>query len=417
MTEQTRREPAVDAARLWRTLTEVSAFGATAAGGLDRLAASDDDRQARDYLVTAARAQGYDVAVDAVGNLFITRPGTDTSLDPVLLGSHLDSQPKGGRYDGTYGVIAGLEALRALDDAARATTRSVVLANWTNEEGARFSPSMLGSAVHTGRYDTAAALARTDRDGLTLAGELERIGYAGTGTGPQRVHRSLELHIEQGPVLEAQDVAIGVVTGVYGLTWLDVTVRGSSGHAGTTPAADRADALVAASRLVVAIAGLADADPQLRATVGEVRVSPNSRNAIPGEVTLAVDLRHPDQAGLDRAAQAVETLASGLATQPGVRASATRVLDQPPTRFDESTVELVREAARSRGLSHLELVSGAGHDSVHLAAVARAAMIFIPCVAGVSHREDEDIRHQWAVDGAQVLLAATLRAAEEVPHR
>lgn len=401
--------PAIDGARLLRTLAEISTFGTTAAGGLDRLAAGDHDRHARDYLVAAGRERGYDVAVDPIGNVFLTRRGTDPTLDPVLIGSHLDSQPLGGKYDGTYGVVAGLEVLRALDDAGTATDRPVVLADWTNEEGARFSPSMLGSAVHAGAHDLDDALARQDADGATLGEELTRIGYAGTDAGPARVHRSFELHIEQGPVLEAQHVQIGVVTGVYGLCWLDLTVRGASGHAGTTPAALRSDALVAASRLVVAIAALAEEDPQLRATVGEVRVTPNSRNAIPGEVRLAVDLRHADDAALVRAAGAVEELAAGAALDVDVA----RVLTQPSTRFDEETTAIVREAADSLGKSHLELVSGAGHDSVHVAGRWPTAMIFIPCVDGVSHREDEDIRPEWAVDGAEVLLAATLRAATE----
>lgn len=407
------RAPEVDATRLWATLDAVSRFGATPRGGLDRLAAGDHDKDARDFLVAEAERRGYTAAVDPVGNIFVTRPGARPDLAPVLVGSHLDSQPLGGRFDGTYGVIAGLEVLRALDDAGVVTPRPIVLADWTNEEGARFSPSMLGSAVHAGRYDLDAALARTDADGATLGGELARIGYAGTGTGPARVHRALELHIEQGPVLEDEGIDIGVVTGVYGIAWLDVTVRGRGGHAGTTPMTTRHDALVVASRIVVAIDELALAEPGLRATVGEVRVSPNSRNAIAGEVRLALDLRHPDGDVLARAVEAVTETAAQIAAAAGAEAAVEPVLSQPPTRFDDATVALLREVAARLGHSHTDLVSGAGHDSVHLAHVAPTGMIFIPCVGGVSHREDEDIRPEWAVNGARVLLRAVLRSATE----
>ncbi|MFD1505709.1 Zn-dependent hydrolase [Georgenia yuyongxinii] len=405
--------PAIDPTRLWASLTEISRFGATVRGGLDRLALGDHDRAARDYLVAQARHHGYDVIVDALGNIFITRAGARPDLTPVLLGSHLDSQPSGGRFDGTYGVIAGLEVLRALDDADVTTLRPVVLANWTNEEGARFSPSMLGSAVYAGRHDAGAALARSDADGATIGAELARIGYAGTGAGPARVHRSLELHIEQGPVLEDRGLDIGVVTGVYGIHWLDVVVRGRSGHAGTTPAGSRQDALVAASRIVLAVDELTAAEPELRATTGEVRVWPNSRNAIPGEVRLALDLRHPAEETLARVERALSEQVAEIAARSGVTATVTPVLSQPPTQFDGGTVALVREVAAERGYSATDLVSGAGHDSVHLAHVTRAGMIFIPCVGGVSHREDEDIRPEWALTGADVLLHATVRAAAE----
>ena len=405
------RDPVIDPARLWTTLTEISRFGATQGGGLDRLAAGDHDRDARDYLVAAAG--DHTVDVDPVGNVFVTRQGTEPDLAPVLIGSHLDSQPKGGRFDGTYGVVAGLEVLRALDDAGVRTSRSIVLANWTNEEGARFSPSMLGSAVHTGRHDLADALSRTDAEGRTLGAELERIGYRGTGTGPRSVHRAFEAHIEQGPVLEAEGIDIGVVTGVAGLHWCDIVVRGRSGHAGTTPAADRQDALVAASRVVLALDQLTSQDPDLRVTVGELGVLPNSRNAIPGEVRLAVDLRHQDSAALDEVVAGLDALVTHAVGTDGTTASVETVLSQPPTVFDPGTVDLVRTTAERLGYSSTDLVSGAGHDSVHLAHVTRAGMIFIPCVGGVSHREDEDITPQWAAAGAAVLLHAALTAARE----
>lgn len=404
-------EAVIDAERLWTALEEVSRFGATEGGGLDRLAAGEADRAARDYLVAAAGP--HTVTVDAVGNVFITREGTEPHLTPVLLGSHLDSQPKGGRYDGTYGVIAGLEVLRALDDAGVSTPRSIVLANWTNEEGARFSPSMLGSAVHAGRHDLDEALARRDADGVTLGAELERIGYRGTGTGPRAVHRSLELHIEQGPVLEAEGLDIGVVTGVAAIHWCDILLRGRSGHAGTTPAAVRRDALVGASRIILALDDLSAQDPDLRVTVGELRLLPNSRNAIPGEVRLAVDLRHQDGAALAEVAARLVPLVTSAVGPDGPAVEVETVLTQPPTVFDAGTVELVRQTARALGYTSTDLASGAGHDSVHLAHLTRAGMIFIPCVDGVSHREDEDITPQWASAGAAVLLHAALRAARE----
>ncbi|MFJ3673266.1 Zn-dependent hydrolase [Streptomyces sp. NPDC090106] len=416
MTEKTCESAlAVDSERLWNSLREVSAFGATPGGGLDRLALGDHDRAARDHLVAAARERGWAVAVDPVGNVFVTRQGTEPDLPPVLIGSHLDSQPLGGRYDGTYGVHAGLEVLRALDDAGVATRRSLVLADWTNEEGSRFSPSMLGSAVYSGAHDLDAALARTDTSGATLGGELARIGYAGAWGGvPRRLHRALEVHIEQGPVLEAEGVDIGVVTGVYGIRWYDVSVRGEGGHSGTTPMALRRDALVAAGAVVRAVSELADRlSPELRATTGEIVVSPNSRNSIPGSVRLALDVRHPEDAVLDRAERALEELTADVARATGTEVTIEPVLSQPPTVFDPRAVAGVRAVAERLGLSNRDLVSGAGHDSVHLARVTPTAMIFIPCVGGISHHESEDIRHQWAVDGANALLHAALDAAQE----
>ncbi|AXG82957.1 Zn-dependent hydrolase [Streptomyces paludis] len=405
----------VDSVRLWNSLREVSAFGATAGGGLDRLALGDHDRAARDHLVRAAQERGWAVAVDPVGNIFVTRPGTEPGAAPVLMGSHLDSQPLGGRYDGTYGVLAGLEVLRTLDDAGVRTRRPLVLADWTNEEGSRFSPSMLGSAVYTGAHDLAGALARTDHAGATLGGELARIGYAGTPDGvPRRLHRALEVHIEQGPVLEDEGVDIGVVTGVYGIRWYDVSVRGAGGHSGTTPMSARRDALVAAGAVVRSVSELADAlSPELRATTGEIVVSPNSRNSIPGSVRLALDVRHPEDAVLDRAERAIEERTAEIARASGTAITVEPVLSQPPTVFDAGTAAAVRRVADRLGLSRRDLVSGAGHDSVHLSRIAPTAMIFIPCVGGVSHHESENIRQDWAVNGANVLLHTALDAARE----
>lgn len=362
-----------------------------------------------------ADAASYLTTVDAIGNIFVSRRGRAPELPPVLVGSHLDSQPDGGRFDGTYGVLAGLELLAALDDAGVRTLRTIVVANWTNEEGSRFSPSMLGSAVYAGSYDLSDALGRTDHCGVSIGEELTRIGYAGRSSdAPPPPYRSFEVHIEQGPVLEDEGHDIGVVTGVYGIRWYDVHFEGASGHSGTTPIAGRHDALVAAAELVTAVRALATKmQPEVRATAGRIEAAPNSRNVIPGSADLQLDIRHDDEHMLDRVETYVHELLDTIGRTHGVRWLIERPLAVAPTRFDSRAVQAVRAAATAAGLRWTDIVSGAGHDSVHLARIAPAAMIFIPCKDGISHNEAEDITRQWAANGANVLLNAVLAAAEE----
>lgn len=405
----------IDRERLLATFERFATFGATEGGGLNRLSLGDEDGLARDELCTIARHQNYRVDIDPIGNVFITRPGRDETLPVVLVGSHLDSQPFGGRYDGTYGVLAGLEALRSLDDAGITTLRSVTLVDWTDEEGARFSPSLLGSGVVAGTICLADALTRTDANSTTVAEELERLGYRGSfDSSSLAVHRSFEAHIEQGPILERTGTAIAVVTGVQGIRWFDVVIVGQDCHAGTTPHPDRRDALVAAAGLIEVVDQMArTVEADLRATVGEIRVQPNSRNVIPGRVTLAVDLRHPEPSILDEAEAQLRTAAADIAAQRGVTTEVRPVLDMPPTAFDADTTELIRSTAAKLGYSTLEMSSGAGHDSMNVASRAPASMLFIPCVDGLSHTEAENIREDWAVNGAEVLLGAVRQAADE----
>lgn len=401
--------------RLLETLTGFATYGATPAGGLNRLALSDADTWARDELCEQSRLAGYQVRVDAVGNIFITRPGLDHG-STVLMGSHLDSQPFGGRFDGTYGVLAGLEVLRALDDAAVTTARDITLVDWTNEEGARFSPSVLGSSVFAGVMPLAQALARTDAEGKTLGDELERAGYAGDFDSTElSIHQAFEAHIEQGPVLEETGTDIGVVTGIQGLRWFDITVRGESRHAGTTPRNRRKDALAGAAQIIDWTDRLPDLinDAAIRATIGELRVHPNSRNVIPGATELFADFRHPEAATLERVARLLEAQADRVRVERGLSVELEQVLDVAPTRFPEEVVGRVRAATESLGLSHRDIASGAGHDSMNIARLAPTGMLFIPCVNGLSHTEAEDIRPQWAINGANVLLNAVLASANE----
>lgn len=408
-------DPRIDPDRLLATLSRFATFGATDGGGLNRLSLGDADGQARDELCAIARRRGYRVEVDPIGNIFITRPGLDETLPVVLVGSHLDSQPFGGRYDGAYGVLAGLEVLLSLDDAGVRTRRPVTLVDWTNEEGARFSPGLLGSGVVAGTISLADAQARTDADGITVGQELDRLGYRGAfDSSSLAVHRSFETHIEQGPVLERTGTDIGVVNGVQAIRWFDVLVQGQDRHAGTTAHSDRQDALVAAARLIDVVDQMADTvDEDLRATVGEIRVQPNSRNVIPGRAVLSIDLRHPDPARLDQAEEQLRRAAAEVGEQRGVRTEVHQVLEMPPTAFDAETTDLIRRAAASLGRSAMEMSSGAGHDSMNVASRAPASMLFIPCVDGLSHTQAEDIHDEWAVNGASVLLTAVRWAADE----
>lgn len=403
----------IDSDRLWATLMDISVFGATPNQGLDRLTLSEADFAARDFLIAAARQREYRVAVDGIGNLFVTRPGRDDSLAPVLIGSHLDSQPAGGRFDGIYGVISGLEVLRTLDDLGLETDRAIVLVDWTNEEGSRFSPTLMGSAVFTGTLPLEEALARTDAAGVT-AGEALATWHPGLDECPYRVGdfaAAFELHIEQGPQLEAEGLDIGVVTGGQGLGWYDVSITGRGGHAGTTPHASRHDALVAAAEVVLAVDALPGrTSADLRATSGRVLIHPGSRNSIPGRATVEIDLRHPDLEVLETAGRLLREECSAVTTTRGVEVSVTQCVAQSPVAFDEGVLAHVSSAAEALGLSSRRIASGAGHDSMQLAPHIPTGMIFIPCVDGISHDEAELIYPDWAANGANVLLGAVWEA-------
>ncbi len=405
----------IDADRLWASLMRFAQIGATPKGGVCRLTLTDLDREARDLFVARAKALGCAIRVDRIGNIFARRAGSDPSRRAVATGSHLDTQPTGGRFDGNYGVLAGLEVLQTLDDAGVRTLAPLEVCVWTNEEGSRFVPVMMGSGVYGGAFGLEHALAATDRDGVTVEQALARIGYAGdapagVADGAPAFDAYFEAHIEQGPILEAKGIAIGAVTGALGQRWFDLTVTGQEAHAGPTPMALRRDALLAASRLVGVVNRIAlDEAPHGRGTVGCLDVHPSSRNVIPGQVKLTVDFRHPDDAGLERMERALRE-AVGLAPA-GIDIDMAQVVYFAPTAFDAALVDSVRDAARAIGIEPLDIVSGAGHDAVYAARVAPAAMIFIPCKDGISHNEIEDALPEHVGAGANVLLRAMLARA------
>jgi N-carbamoyl-L-amino-acid hydrolase len=412
--------PRIDAQRLWASLMALAQVGATPKGGVCRLALSDLDRQARDLFVQWAREAGCTVRVDAIGNVFARREGSDPASPAVATGSHIDTQPTGGKFDGNYGVLAGLEVLRTLNDHGIRTRAPLELCVWTNEEGSRFVPVMMGSGVYAGAFTLAHALNATDRDGVRVGDALAAIGYAGTtpaalADGAPRFGAFFEAHIEQGPVLEDAGDVIGVVTGALGQRWYDVVLTGLEAHAGPTPMDLRRDALQAALPLMQAVDAIARAEaPHARGTVGWVQVFPNSRNTIPGRVSFTVDFRHTDDAGLARMDAALREAVAAVQAGGRVAVDLQPVVDFPPAPFDPALVARVRAAAARHGLPHRDIVSGAGHDAVYVARTAPTAMVFVPCKDGISHNEVEDARPEHLAAGCQVLLEAMLETAGRV---
>ena len=404
----------INGARLWDSLMEMARIGATPNGGVNRLTLTDLDRQSRDLFATWCKEAGCTVTLDRMGTMFARRAGTEDALPPVMVGSHLDTQPTGGKFDGALGVLAALEMVRTLNDLDIRTRHPIEIVNWTNEEGSRFAPAMTASGVFAGVLSLKEALAIKDADGKVLGAELDRIGYAGmTPVGGRPVHAFFELHIEQGPILEEEGIDIGVVTAANGQKWYEVTLTGVESHAGPTPMKRRKDALLGASRIVELVNRIGHAhDPAACATVGMVEVYPNSRNVIPGRVFLAVDLRHPDAAKLSSMDAALREGVAEIASAAGLGHELTMVLDFPPQPFEPSCVESVRNAAKRLGYTTREITSGAGHDAVFMARVCPTAMIFTPCVDGISHNEAEDMKPAWATAGADVLFHAALDKAE-----
>ncbi len=403
----------INGVRLWGSLMELAKIGATDKGGVRRLALTDLDRQGRDLVAGWCRDAGMAVTVDKVGNIFARRPGTDPARGPVMSGSHIDTQPSGGRFDGNYGVLAALEVVRTLNDQGLQTAAPVEVAIWTNEEGTRFQPVMMGSGVFAGVFDLAHVLARKDLDGLSVGAELTRIGYAGDlACGGRPVGAYFEAHIEQGPVLEDTRNTIGVVTGVMGLRWYDVVVTGQDSHAGPTPMHLRRDALLAAARVIEAVNRIAhEHAPNGRGTVGFIQCKPNSRNVVPGEVRFSVDLRHAQTPDLDAMEATLRSTCAQVATDTGVSIGVTLNSSFATTAFDPACIDAVRAGAGRLGYRHMDIVSGAGHDAVYLARVAPTAMIFVPCEGGISHNEIENATPEDLEAGCNVLLHAMLGRA------
>jgi N-carbamoyl-L-amino-acid hydrolase len=402
----TLRDLRVDERRLWRALMEMAEVGPGIAGGNNRQALTDEDGEARALFRRWCEEAGMEVGVDQMGNIFACRPGTDARADAVCVGSHLDTQPAGGRFDGILGVLAGLEVVRALNDRGVRTKHPVVVTNWTNEEGSRFAPVMMASGVYAGIHSLDWAYERQDKLGNRFGAELERIGWKGTEpVGARKFKAYFELHIEQGPILEAEGVDIGVVTGGQGLTWLQVNLQGRSAHAGTTPMARRRDAGLGAARIVELVHRVTmDRQPHAVGTVGRLDVRPNSTNSVAGAAEVAIDIRSPDAAILTAMEEKIRSGAEAIASDLGLGCEIKRLQHAAPVSFDTRCVATVRRVAESLGYSRRDIVSGAGHDAYWLSRMTPTAMIMCPCVDGISHNESEDISPQWAAAGANVLL-------------
>jgi N-carbamoyl-L-amino-acid hydrolase len=404
----------VNGERLWASLMALAEIGGTPKGGVCRLAASDLDGEARRRFIQWCEEAGCTVTFDRIGNIFARRPGRNPDLPPVMTGSHLDTQPTGGKFDGAYGVLAGLEIVRSLNDLGYETEAPIEIVAWTNEEGSRFSPAMLGSGAFAAVFDPEYALGRPDNvSGVTLGAELARIGFAGGApVGGRKVAAYFEAHIEQGPILEANGNTIGVVTGAQGQRWYEVTVIGEEAHAGPTPMPRRKDALVGAARMIDTVNRIGHAHAPLAcATVGFVQVSPNSRNTIPGRVFFTVDFRHPEDRVLTAMDRELREACEDIAAAARVEARVEEFWYFPPTPFDGALIGAVREAARAQGFAHQDIVSGAGHDAVYMARVAPTAMVFVPCAGGISHNETEDASPNDLAAGCSVLMNALLEAA------
>ncbi|MBL0374515.1 Zn-dependent hydrolase [Rhizobium sp. KVB221] len=399
--------------RLWDSLMDMAKIGPGIAGGNNRQTLTDEDGEGRKLFKSWCDNAGLTMGVDKIGNMFATRPGTDPDALPVHIGSHLDTQPTGGKYDGVLGVLAGLEVVRTMNDLGIKTRHPIVVTNWTNEEGARFAPAMLASGVFAGVHSLDFAYDRKDPEGKQFGEELKRIGWQGDEeVGARKMHAYFEYHIEQGPILEAEDKQIGVVTHCQGLWWLEFTLTGREAHTGSTPMNLRVNAGLAMARIVEMVQGVAmENQPGAVGGVGQVFFSPNSRNVLPGKVVFTVDIRSPDQTKLDGMRARIEKEATAICEALGVGYSVEAVGHFDPVTFDPTLVSAVRKAAEDLGYSHMNLISGAGHDACWAAKVAPTTMIMCPCVGGLSHNEAEEISKEWASAGADVLLRAVVETA------
>ena len=406
----------IDSARLWDSLMEMALVGPGIAGGCNRQTLTDADSEGRHLFAAWCKAAGMTMGVDTMGNMFATRAGQDPEALPVYMGSHLDTQPTGGKYDGILGVLGALEVVRTMNDLGMKTRRPIVVTNWTNEEGTRFAPAMLASGVFAGMHTQDWAYDRRDADGKRFGDELARIGWVGDEpVGARKMHAMLELHIEQGPILEAEDKQIGVVTHGQGLWWLQITLTGKDAHTGSTPMHMRVNAGLGMARITERVHQIAMSHlPGAVGAVGHVQVFPNSRNVIPGRVVFTVDIRSPDQAKLDAMRAEVERAAMAVARELGLGCAVEAVGHFDPVTFDPSLVTVVRNAAERLGYSHMDIVSGAGHDACWINRLAPTVMIMCPCVDGLSHNEAEEISPEWAAAGTDVLLHACLEVAEVV---
>jgi beta-ureidopropionase / N-carbamoyl-L-amino-acid hydrolase len=409
----------IDPQRLWDNLMETAKYGGTAKGGIKRLTLSDEDKAVRDWFRREAEAIGCSVSVDELGNMFARRPGKRADLAPIAIGSHLDTQPTGGKFDGVLGVLAGLEVLRSLHESGYETNAPLELVNWTNEEGARFAKPMLGSGVFAGVFTRDEAHALADRDGKILVDELKRIGFKGEEkVGARKFCAMFELHIEQGPILEDEQAMIGVVQGCQGIRWYEVTVTGQDAHTGATPMRLRKNALLGAARVIDRVDAIAhEHGPDAVATVGLIESRPNSPNVVPGEVLFAVDLRHHNEAVLDTMERKFRAALTEILTPLRLTFREARVFVSPAVKFSPELIDCVRVGVAKAGYASRDLISGAGHDATYVARIAPATMIFVPCAGGVSHNEAESTSFDECAAGAQVLLNAVLEYDDRLASR
>ena len=400
--------------RLWDSLMEMAKIGPGIAGGNNRQTLTDEDAEGRTLFQNWCESAGCTMGLDQMGNMFATRPGSDPEALPVYVGSHLDTQPTGGKYDGILGVLGGLEIINTLNDLNIKTKHPIVVTNWTNEEGTRYAPPMLASGVFGGVHTQEWAYDRVDADGKRFGDELVRIGWRGDEkVGERKMHAFFELHIEQGPILEAENKDIGVVTHGQGLSWTEITIIGKDSHTGSTPMHMRKNAGLAMARILENVDEIALSHaPHAVGAAGHIDVYPNSRNVIPGKVVFTVDLRSPELAVIDDMEQRLISGAKKICDDMGLEVSFEKVGGFDPVTFDEKCVSSIRNAAERMGYSHMNIISGAGHDACWINGVAPSAMVMCPCVDGLSHNEAEDISKEWAVAGADVLMHAVIATAE-----
>jgi N-carbamoyl-L-amino-acid hydrolase len=403
----------INGQRLWHSIMSMAEIGPGERGGSRRLALTDEDKQGRDLFIDWCEQANCSITIDDMGNIFALRSGNNNALPPIAAGSHLDTQPHGGKFDGIYGVLAALEVVRTMNDNDIETDAPVEIVMWTNEEGSRFAPAMISSGVFAGLFDKSFAWSRADVDGNTIEQELKRIGYMGDQQcGDHPMGALFEAHIEQGPILERDQSQVGVVIGGQGQRWFDVILRGQDSHAGSTPMSGRRDALVAAAELIQSVQKIAlDFAPHGVGTVGEMAVSPNSRNTIPGEVFLTVDIRNPDDSVLKEMADRFQHCCDTASSDRNVDIDAREIWHNPPVKFDENCIEAVTSAANQLGYRHQEIVSGAGHDACQVCRVVPTSMIFVPCEGGLSHNEEEHATPEDLEAGCNVLLHAMLKLA------
>ena len=402
--------------RLWDSLMEMARIGPGVAGGNNRQTLTDEDGEGRKLLQSWCEDAGLAMGLDSMGNMFARREGTDQDALPVYVGSHLDTQPTGGKYDGVLGVLGGLEIIRTMNDLGIRTKHPIVVTNWTNEEGTRFAPAMLSSGVFAGVHTQEWAEGRTDADGKRFGDELDRIGWRGDeSVGARKMHAFFELHIEQGPILEAEGKDIGVVTHGQGLSWTQVTIEGNASHTGSTPMPMRKNAGLGMARVLELVEQIALSHaPDAVGAAGHIDIFPNSRNVIPGKAVFTVDFRSPDKAVIEEMEKMLRMGASDICGQMGLSIAFEKVGGFDPVTFDEGCVSAVRNAAERLGYSHRDLISGAGHDACWINRVAPTAMVMCPCVDGLSHNEAEEISREWAAAGTDVLMHAVVETAEIV---